>query len=131
MTALAIFFFFGAVAATAAGATLVFPGTALDRIWTLNPRAYRDLSPLGKAVGIAFLLLAVVLFIAGAGWLKRRLWGWRLAVAIFVIHVLADLVNVFRGLIVEGGVGVVISLALLLYLLRKDVRAVFEPKGSN
>ena len=73
--------------ASLAGLTLAFPGTAMDRIWILNSRAYQQLAPLGKEVGILFLLLAVTLAVAAAGWFLRRIWGWRLAVAIIATQI--------------------------------------------
>ncbi|HEY1467702.1 MAG TPA: hypothetical protein VGF61_01565 [Candidatus Acidoferrum sp.] len=94
-------------------------------MWALNPRAHKELAPFGKAIGIPFLLLAVTLAVAGMGWLKRRLWEWRLAVAIIATQVLGDLVNVFLGRVVEGSMGVAIAGALLFYVLRPGVRAVF------
>jgi hypothetical protein len=124
-SAIGIFLLFGAVMASLAGATLLWRGTAFDRIWTLNPRAYKELAPLGKVVGIPFLMLGVLLAVACMGWFKRRVWGWRLAVAIIAIQVLGDLVNAFRGDAVRGGVGFLIAGALLVYLLRPEVRAAF------
>jgi len=114
-----------------AGATLVWPGTRLDRIWILNPRAYRELAPFGKAVGIPFLLLSVALAVAAMGWFSRRLWGWRLTVTIIATQVLGDLFNVFRGHVVEGGIGAAIAGAVLLYLLRANVRNIFEVGGLD
>jgi hypothetical protein len=125
MTAVGIFLFFGAAMASLAATTLLWRGTALDRIWALNPRAYRGLVPFGKAPGILFLLLGVVLVFAGVGWFKRRIWGWRLAVAIIATQVLGDLVSAFMGRVIEGAIGIVIASALLLYLLRPKIRAAF------
>ena len=124
-TAIGIFLLFGAVMASLAGATFLWRGTGLDRMWTLNPRAYKELSPLGKVVGIPFLMLGVLLAVACMGWFKGRVWGWRLAVAIIAIQVLGDLVNASRGDVVRGGVGFVIAGALLVYLLRPQVRCAF------
>lgn len=128
--AVGIFLFFGAVMASFAGTTLVWPGTTLDRLWTLNPRAYKELAPHTKAVGIPFLLLAVTLAVAGMGWFKRRLWGWQLAVGIIAVQILGDLVNAFMGDLVKGGVGFVIAGALLVYLLRPEVRAAFASANA-
>lgn len=125
VSAVGTFLFFGCLMASLAGMTLVWPGTLLDRMWALNPRAYKELAPFGKAVGIPFLLLGVTLAVAGTGWFKRRLWGWRLAVAIIATQVLGDLANVFLGRVVEGAIGVAISGALLFYLLRPAVKSVF------
>jgi hypothetical protein len=94
IAAIGIFLEFGAVMALLAGTTLVRPGTSLDRIWILNRNAHHQLAPFGRAVGIMFLLLAMALAVAGIGWLKRRRWGWRLAVVIIGTQVLGDFVNV-------------------------------------
>jgi hypothetical protein len=111
--------------ASLAGITLSWRGTALDGIWTLNPRAYSELVPLGQPIGLLFLLLATALAIAGRGWLKRRRWGWLLAVVIIAIQILGDIANVFFGRIIQGVVGVTIAGALLVYMTRPSMRACF------
>ena len=95
-------------------------------MWLLNPRAYRELAPLGRGVGALFLLLSAALALAVVGWFKRRLWGWRLTVGIIGTQVLGDLVNVMRGQVVAGGIGVAVAGALLIYLSRANVKAVFQ-----
>jgi hypothetical protein len=125
MKAVGVFLLFGALMASLAGATLLWRGTRLDRMWSLNPRAFKELARHGRAVGIPFLLLGVALAIASVGWFKSRLWGWRLAVAIIAAQVLGDLVNAFSEHAVEGGLGLAIAGALLLYLLSADVKAAF------
>lgn len=125
LSAIGLFLFFGAAMAFLAATTLLRRGTALDRIWGLNPTAYRQLAPLGWIVGVSFLLLGVVLCTAGIGWFRRRLWGWKLAVVIIAIQVLGDLVNCLRGDWLRGVPGVIIAGALLVYLLRSNVKAAF------
>ena len=126
ITAVGAFLFFGAIMASLARATLTWPGTSFDRVWALNPTAHKQLASLGKPIGILFLLLSATLAVAGTGWSKRRLWGWRLAVAVIATQVLGDLVNFFRGDWLRGGVGFSIATALLRYLLRPAVRTVFS-----
>jgi len=126
ITAVGVFLFFGASMASIAGTTLTWPGTFLDRLWVLNPTAHKQLATFAKPAGILFLLLAAVLAMAGTGWFKHRLWGWRLAVAVIAVQVLGDLVNFFKGDYLRGGVGFSIATALLFYLLRPVVRAVFN-----
>ena len=123
--AIGISLFFGASMAFLAGTTLVWRGTILDRMWAINAPAYRQLAPFGKTVGIPFLLFGATLAVAGTGWFKRRVWGWRLAVSIIAVQVLGDLVNAFMGDLVRGGVGFVIAGALLVYLLRPQVKCAF------
>jgi len=125
-TAMGGFLFFGAVMAGLAATTLLWRGTALDRVWDLNPAAYRQLVSLGGIVGIFFVLLSVALITAGIGWFQRRLWGWRLAVIIIATQVLGDVVNCVRGDWLRGGTGVIIAGALLLFLLQPRMRARFD-----
>ena len=124
-TAIGIFLFFGAIMASLAAFTLLWPGTALDRMWKLNPTVYKQLAPQGCLVGILFLLLGTALAAAGIGWFRRRLWGWRLAIIIIGTQVLGDIVNCVRGDLLRGGTGVVIAGALLLFLLQPKTRAMF------
>lgn len=124
-TAIGVFLFFGAVIASLAATTLLWRGTALDRLWTLNPTAYKQLAPLGRIVGILFLVLSAALITAGIGWFQRRLWGWRLVVVIISTQVLGDVVSCVRGDWLRGGTGVIIAGALLLFLLQPRIRAAF------
>jgi hypothetical protein len=90
LTAVGIFLCFGAGMAALAGTTLVWRGTALDRMWALHPRAYQELAPFGKAAGIALLFLSAVLAAAGIAWLQRRLWGWWLGVIVMATQVFRE-----------------------------------------
>ena len=123
--AIGIFLFFGAVVAGLAAITLLWRGTPLDRLWVLNQMAYNRLVPMGRTVGILFLLLSVALAMAGIGWFRRRPWGWRLAVVIIATQVVGDLVNCVRGDSLRGGTGVIIAGALLLFLWRPKIRDSF------
>jgi hypothetical protein len=128
MIAIGIFLLFGAAMALLAGISVVKPGTPLDCLWALNPTAYKRLAPLGRPVGALFLLLSATLGSAGTGWLRRRKWGWQLAVAVVATQVLGNLVNASRGRVVEGSIGLVVAVALLLYMSRPHVRSVFVTK---
>jgi hypothetical protein len=130
-TAIGIFLFFGALMASLAGTSLVWRGTFLDPMWTLNPSAYQHLAPLGKTVGIPFLLLGAILALAGVLWFRRNLWGWRLAVAVMATQLLGDLLSALRGDLVRGLVGFAIASLLLFYLLRPNVRAAFDRVSSG
>ena len=126
LTAMAIFLFFGATVATLAGITLLFPGSFLDPMWQLNPEAGEQLRHLGRWIGIAFLGLGAAMIAAAIGWIKRRFWGWALAVLIITSQVLGDFVNALRGEWLKGAVGAAIAVALLAYLVRRNVRDAFR-----
>lgn len=127
MTVIPVFLFFAAIMASLAGATLIWPGTALDHMWALNSHAHKQLAPFGKTVGIPFLALSATLAAAGTGWFRRWLWGWRLAVVIIASQVLGNLVSVFVGHFLRGAIGITIAGALLFYLLRPGTRGAFVP----
>ena len=95
--------------ASLAATTLLWAGTALDRLWVLNPKAHELLAPLGGKVGGLFLLLAAALTTAGIGWFRRRSWGWRLTIGILAVQVVGDIVNCVRGDWLRGGTGVIIG----------------------
>ena len=57
LTGVGIFLLFGTAMALLAGTTSVWPRTELDHAWALNQRAHRELAPLGRMIGIPFLLL--------------------------------------------------------------------------
>src|SRR5215467_7787438 len=123
LTAFGVFLFWGAAMATLAGVTLVWRGTMLDHIWSLNPRAHSQLGPLGYKAGILMLVVAGTLAVAGVGWFNRRHWAWSLAVAIISTKIAGDSVNLFLGRVVGGSVGVGAAGRLVLYLLSAPVRA--------
>jgi hypothetical protein len=108
-----------------AAITLLSPGSRLDRLWVLNPIAYKRLAPLGHKVGILFVLLGVALITAGIGWFRQSLWEWKLAVVIIAIQIVGDVVNCIRGDLLRGGTGLILAGALLLFLLRPKIRASF------
>jgi uncharacterized membrane protein YccC len=99
--------------------------------WPEQP--WSGLAPLSLPNGASFsyalrlfLLLAVVLAVAGIGWLKRRKWGWRFAVVIIATQVLGSFVNTLSGHVAQGAVGVAVAGGLFLYMTRPYVRTAFK-----
>jgi hypothetical protein len=105
---------------------LLWPHTALDRLWSLNPTAHKALAPFGNSIGLLFYVLSIVLAIAAVGWFRQRIWGWRLTVAIISTQVVGDLVNLIRGDLLRGCIGFLIAGSLLIFLLRSNIRAMFQ-----
>ena len=115
--AVGIFLIFATIMATLAGVTLSHPGTPLDRMWSFNPDAYRQMSPLGPSVGIAFLFLGASLAIAALGWFRRAWWGWLMTLAILLTQLLGDAFNLLRGDYLRGAIGVLLAGALIAYVI--------------
>ena len=124
-----VFLFFGATMACYAGTTLLWRGTALDRAWELNPNGYRELTSFGTWIGLPFFVLSAAMLVAGIGWFRRRLWAWKLLIAMMAAHLIGDLINVIRGAVLEGVIGLVVVSAALVWIVRSGVRNFFDRPG--
>jgi hypothetical protein len=87
-------------------------------------------TPHGGKAGILFAILGLTLAAAGIGWFKKLLWAWQLAIAIIATQLIGSMVNILLGRSLDGAVRVTASRALLFYLLRRRVRAVFRKPGQ-
>jgi len=124
ITAISIFYSFGALMAALSAAMLLLPGTGLDRLWRLNPQAQLGLTALGP--GGVMLMLAVCAACAWAalGLWRRRRWGLWLGVAILGVNLAGDLGNAVLLHEWRTLIGLPIGGAMILYLIAK--RPVFE-----
>jgi hypothetical protein len=111
--------------AAIAGVSLLWRGTALDRMWALNKPAHAVFSSMTPLVGLLFLILSATLVLTTIGWFRRKLWGWWLAIAILTTQVIGDIVNAIRGEFLHGITGIAIASALLMLVLWRDVREQF------
>lgn len=112
--------------AALAGTMLIWPGTLLDRLWMFNETAHVELRKAGTYLGPLFWVLSAVLLGTSSGWFRQRLWAFRSTVAIICLQLAGDLLNLVRGDIVRGGIGIFIAGVLLLYLLRSGIRTAFQ-----
>lgn len=109
-----------------AGASLLTPGGPLDWIWRAKPGEHRQLLEMGPAVGAGFLGLALIMALASMGSFARRQWAWKLALAIFAVNALADAARIPFGAAAEGLIGIAATAAILWWLTRQRVRALFD-----
>ncbi|HEX4066581.1 MAG TPA: hypothetical protein VHZ09_11220 [Acidobacteriaceae bacterium] len=129
VTLVAVFLSLAATIALVTGLSLLAPGTRLDRIWTLNPRAYAAFARGGLASGVLLLVVCGAAAAAARGLLRRRRWAWALAIGIFGINGLGDLANLaLTRAWLKAGAGMLVAALFLALLLRADVRTFFaEP----
>jgi hypothetical protein len=109
-----------------AGTMLFWPNTVLDRLWSLNPTAHKAFAPYGNSIGLLFYALSILLVIAAVGWFKRRIWAWRLTIAIISTQLIGDFVNLMRGDFLRGSIGLLIASGLLFFLVRSKIRTGFQ-----
>lgn len=119
ITLLALFFACGGCAAGLTLVLLLFPGTALDAFWRLNPRARAGF--LQMAAWALLLMPAVLVGCAGAafGLWKRARWGLWTAVAILTLNLAGDIANALLAHDFRTLIGVPIGGCMLVYLLAK------------
>ncbi len=125
ITALSLFFLFGAGASFVSSISLLFPGSFLEPIWRLNPRARSGLG--GMGVWAVILMGAICLACASAAvglWRGARLGYW-LAVCLLAINLFADILNVFLGTEPRAVIGIPIALAILAFMMSRRVRRFF------
>jgi hypothetical protein len=123
---LGAFFAFATSMCVAAGVSLLTPGGWLDWIWLIKPEEHGLLVALGPWAGWGFLGLAVAMAAASWGTFRRRRWGLWLAMAIFAANAAGDAARITSGAVLEGVIGVAVTGAILWWLTRPKVRALFS-----
>lgn len=121
----AVFFAIATCILVGVGLTLLTPGSKLEIIWRIYPARRALLMPYRFWLGPGFLLLAIVMASASIGCFRHRIWGWWLAMGIFLVNGLSDAVQILLGRFLEGGIGVLVAGAVLFYLSRPKVRGAF------
>lgn len=118
---LGAFFTLATLIVLCAGIALAWPGTFVDAIWNLAPARHAELIPHRGWLGPFFLSLSIVFATAAIGTLGRKKWGLHLAVAIFIVNGIGDLVQVFIGHATEGIIGVIAASIIFYWLTRAAV----------
>jgi len=125
ITALSAFFVFGALMSLTSGVALQFPGSFLEPMWLLNPRARDGLSRLGPWAILLMFSVSVACALSAAGLWRGVAWGQRLATGVLVVNIVGDAVNVLLGTEPRAAIGIPIGAALVAYLRSKRVREFF------
>ena len=131
VTALGLFFAFGAFASGLAAVLLVAPGGPLDLVWSVNERAHEGLSRLGAGAPLAMGVVSIACAASCYGFFMGRRWGYRLGVALLVINLAADLVNLGFEIEPRAWVGVPVVALLLWYLSSREVRVFFSSERES
>jgi uncharacterized membrane protein (DUF2068 family) len=123
ITAISLFFVFGALTSGLSAVMLLFPGSRLDPLWHLNPRAHEAFAAMG---GWAVLLMAAVCVAcatAATGLWRRQRWGLWTAIVILAINLVGDMVNATAAHDWRTLIGLPIAGLMIVYLFSK--RALF------
>jgi len=125
ITALSIFFLFGASMSLIASVSLLFPGSFLEPMWRLNPRAREGFTSIGVWAVVMMCAVCVACALAAMSLWQGARWGYLLAVALLVVNLLGDVTNVVTGTEPRAVVGIPIVLAIIAYLRSRQVRRFF------
>src|SRR6202047_398330 len=117
---LASFFAFGVTMCVLTIALLLFPGTALDELWRLNPDAHAVFQATGGWSIAIMLLVGTACLIAAIGLWRGTLWGTRGAILILVVNMIGDLCNALLNYDFRTLIGLPIAAAMIVYLVRSE-----------
>jgi hypothetical protein len=116
---LAVFFAFGASMCAVTIALLLFPGTALDPLWRLNPDAHAVFETIGAWSMAIMLIVGAACCFAAIGLWRGALWGTRVALIILTVNMVGDLINTVVRHDYRALVGLPVAAAMIFYLVRK------------
>jgi hypothetical protein len=125
ITILSVFFLFGTAMSGLSFVSLLFPGSFLEPVWRLNPRAREGFAGLGVWATVLMFAVCVACASAAVGLWRGARWGYVLAIVLLAINLLGDIANVLLGTEPRAVVGIPIVLAILVFLLSRRVRSFF------
>ena len=126
LRALSVFFALGVVMIAASLVSLAWPGSFLEPMWSVNPRAYQEFAAAGWWTFPLMSAVAAALAVDAIGLWKKRRWAITLAIALLAMNLLGDAVRLAHHQVLEGLVGVGIA-SLLIALLIRQRRLVGTP----
>ena len=119
MTALSLFFVFGATMSGLAALMLLFPGSALEPLWRLNPKAHAGFTSLGPWAVLLMAAVCAACATAASGLWRRARFGYWTALAILAINLAGDTVNTLAGHDGRTLIGLPIGGLMMAYLVSK------------
>lgn len=125
ITALSLFFVFGAIMSGLAAIMLLFPGGALEPLWRLNPHARAGFAAMGAWAVLLMAVACSACVTAAVGLWRSTRWGWWTAVAILGINLVGDTANAFIVHDWRTLIGLPVGAFILAYLFR--MRSQFGP----
>jgi len=130
ITAMSAFFAFGAFAAGLSAVALLFPHSAIDQVWRLNPGAKSAFLTIGPWAVLLMIVVAIACGLSAVGLWTRAIWGRQAAVLLLSANLIGDVVNAGARGDWRTLIGVPIGGAMIAYLLTERTRGQFHPKKA-
>ena len=123
---LGVFLLFASAMAGVAAETLLEPGGPFDFVWRIKPEEHARLLAMGPLVGLGFSALSVAAAAIAVGVFQRRRWSWWAAVLGIAANGVGGALRGLSGGPLEGAIGVTVAGAIVWWLTRPRVRALFD-----
>lgn len=114
----AAFFAFGAIMCGLTIVLLLFPGTALDPVWRLNPSARLAFQSLGNWSIALMVTVGTLCGVAASGLWRGLGWAVRLAIAILSLNMIGDTINALVRHDYRALIGIPVGAAMICYLVQ-------------
>src|SRR5262245_27023582 len=112
---------FGVLASLYAAFTLLFPGTALDAAWSVNPAGHAGLLRLGVWAVLLMFGVAVACTTAAYGLFMGRPWGRAFAIGALAVNAGGDALSAVVRHEPATLIGIPIAVLLIAYLRKARV----------
>jgi hypothetical protein len=127
----AIFFVFGALMCALTIFLLLFPGTALDAAWRLNPQAHRSFESLGTVSVLLMIVVGVTCAATGVGLLRGAQWGRVLAITVLTANLVGDAANAVLRHDYRTLIGIPVAGFMIVYLWRARAHTTDHPTARS
>lgn len=125
ITVLSLFFVFGATMSVLAAVMLLFPGTPLEPLWRLNPRAHQAFAAMGLLAVLLMALVWAACAAAALGLWRCARWGYWVALVVLGVNLAGDAINAFVAHDWRTLIGLPVGGVMIAYLFSK--RRLFVP----
>jgi hypothetical protein len=124
VTALSLFFVFGATMSGLTAFLLSVPGTFLDATWRLNPRAHEGFASMGGWAVVLMIAVCAACTTAAIGLWRCERWGYLTAVTVLAINLAGDTLNAFVAHDWRTLIGLPVGGVMIAYLVTRRRRFV-------
>jgi uncharacterized membrane protein (DUF2068 family) len=131
IVALTLLFLFGTVASFVSLVALAVPGSFLEPIWKLNPRAHAGFATMHRWAIVLMCVVCVACALTAVGLWRGARWGYWLAIVMLAVNLLGDIANVLVGTERKALIGIPIVIIILIFLVSKRVRDFFANSAET
>ena len=118
VTAIALFFVFGATMSGLAACLLWFLPGDLEFVWRVNPRGHAGLVAMGTTGVLLMLCVCIACVTAATGLWRCSAFGYWMALAILIVNLIGDMANVVVMHDWRTLIGLPVGGVMIAYLVR-------------